>query len=182
MAYFAAHAEEYGVNPRRFVIGGHSAGAHIAAGAAILLRERRFPLAGQLLVYPVTDLTARADAEVDDLLVRLAPLFPPKDELVKPVYSPLRGTQDELRGLAPALIVLCGKDELRPQGEAYAKALIDAQVPVTVQPYPEALHGFLEVNRPDYDPNDPRRTPEQESMCRHCEGVIIRWLRAECLR
>ena len=57
-----------------------------------------------------------------------------------------------------------------------------AQVPVTVQPYPEALHGFLEVNRPDYDPNDPRRTPEQESMCRHCEGVIIRWLRAECLR
>ena len=174
--------EEYGVDPRRFVIGGHSAGAHIAAGAAILLRERRFPLAGQMLVYPVTDLTARADAEVDDLLVRLAPLFPPKDELAKPVYSPLRGTRNELRGLAPALIVLCGKDELRPQGEAYAKALIDAQVPVTVQPYPEALHGFLEVNRPDYDPNDPRRTPEQESMCRHCESVIIRWLRAECLR
>ena len=57
-----------------------------------------------------------------------------------------------------------------------------ASKPVTVQPYPEALHGFLEVNRPDYDPNDPRRTPEQESMCRHCEGVIIRWLRAECLR
>ena len=170
------------MNPRRFVIVGHSAGAHIAAGAAILLRERRFPLAGQLLVYPVTDLTARADAEVDDLLVRLAPLFPPKDELAKPVYSPLRGTRNELRGLAPALIVLCGKDELRPQGEAYAKALIDAQVPVTVQPYPEALHGFLEVNRPDYDPNDPRRTPEQESMCRHCESVIIRWLRAECLR
>lgn len=182
VAYFAAHAEEYGVDPRRFVIGGHSAGAHIAAGAAILLRERRFPLAGQMLVYPVTDLTARADAEVDDLLVRLAPLFPPKDELAKPVYSPLRGKRDELRGLAPALIVLCGKDELRPQGEAYAKALIDAQAPVTVQPYPEALHGFLEVNRPDYDPNDPRRTPEQESMCRHCEGVIIRWLRAECLR
>lgn len=182
VTYFAEHAEEYGVNPDRFVVGGHSAGAHIAAGAAMLLRDRRFPLAGQMLVYPVTDMIAPADAEVDGLLARLAPLFPSKDELAKPMYSPVRGTMDELSGLAPALIVLCGKDELRPQGAAYAKALIDAQVPVTVQPYPEALHGFLEVNRPDYDPNDPRRTPEQEAMCRHCEGLIIRWLRAECLR
>lgn len=182
VAYFALHAEEYGVDPDRFVVGGHSAGAHIAAGAAMLLKERRFPLAGQLLVYPVTDLTTPADAEVDSLLNRLAPLFPPRDALAKPVYSPLRASADELRGLAPALIVLCGRDELRPQGAAYAKALIDAQVPATVQPYPEALHGFLEVNRPDYDPGDPRRTPEQEALCRHCEGVIIRWLRANCLR
>ena len=34
---------------------------------------------------------------MDDLLDRLAPLFPPKDELAKPIYSPLRAAQAQER-------------------------------------------------------------------------------------
>jgi len=51
-------------------------------------------------------------------------------------------------------------------------------VPVKVKEYPQALHGFLEVNRPEYDPSDPRITPEQAEYCRDCERYIVNELKA----
>ena len=54
--YFAAHAGEYGMDPARIAIGGHSAGASLAAGAALKARDDgRVTLACQLLVYPCTE-------------------------------------------------------------------------------------------------------------------------------
>ena len=55
--YFAAHAGEYGIDPERIVVGGHSAGAHLACCAGVLLAQEDFRLAGEMLVYPVADLT-----------------------------------------------------------------------------------------------------------------------------
>ena len=54
VAYFAAHAEEYDIAAEKMSVGGHSAGGQIAAGAALMLRDRGTRLACQMLVYPAT--------------------------------------------------------------------------------------------------------------------------------
>ena len=173
--YFAAHAEEYGADPERMAVGGHSAGAQIAAGAAMKLKEDGVKLAAQLLVYPCTDMTPEKDG---GLMAMIQPLMFPEGNYRHRWASPVLASDAALTGLCPAVFIECGLDELKPMGIRYAKRLIGAAVPVKVKEYPKALHGFLEVNRPDYDPNDPRRTPEQAEYCRDCENYIINELRA----
>ena len=67
-AYAAAvwvieNAASLGLDPKRIALGGDSAGANLAAVAAILMRDRGAPKARhQLLIYPVTDLAFRSDS------------------------------------------------------------------------------------------------------------------------
>ncbi len=168
--YFAAHAEEYNVDPARMVVGGHSAGAHIALGAAMLLRDVGFPLCGQMLVYPPSDLTTRRDGERADFHKLM---FRDTDRDTEAMASPLLAPKEALEGLAPVLMIVCGQDSLRPQGLGYAKRLEEADVPVLVREWPEAQHGFLEVNRPDYPAGDERQNPEQAAMAREAEIWLI---------
>jgi acetyl esterase/lipase len=50
------HADELGIDPQRLIIAGSSAGGGLAAGTALLTRDRRGPaLAGQMLMYPMLD-------------------------------------------------------------------------------------------------------------------------------
>lgn len=173
--YLAAHAQQYGVDPARMVVGGHSAGAHIAAGAAMLLRQARFALAGQMLVYPATDLTPDSGAHDSDIEAFRPLLFAGggQDECWA---SPLRAPDDCLQGLAPAVGILCGQDVLRPQGAAYFQRLKQNGVPVTWAEYPTAQHGFLEVNQPEY-PADERQSPAQAALARRAEAWLVDRLR-----
>ena len=63
---------------------------------------------------------------------------------------------------APAIFILCGKDDLRPGGIAYAKKLIDAGVPVKTKEYAGAEHGllylcsFITIQIPDVVPASSR--------------------------
>ena len=173
--YFAANADEYGIDPAKMAVGGHSAGAQIAAGAAMKLKEDGIKLAAQMLVYPCTDMTPETE---DGLMAMIqALMFPDGD--YKHLWASMALASDEaLEGLCPAIFIECGLDELKPMGIRYAKRLIGAAVPVKVKEYPKALHGFLEINRPEYDQNDPRITPEQAEYCRDCEKYLINELRA----
>lgn len=177
--WFAGHADDFGVDKARFAIGGHSAGAQISAGAAVLLKALGFALACQMLVYPFVDFTISGDGEMKDLLTLLKTLLIKGIEPGHRWLSPLQASDEELTGVAPAIIIISGQDELKPMGVAYAKRLIDCAVPVKYKEYPKALHGFLEVNRPEYE-GDPRRSPEQLAMTLDCERYLIRELRA-CL-
>lgn len=174
--YFAAHAAQYGIDPARMALLGHSAGAHLAAGAAMLLRGMQPPLAAQVLVYPAVDMGSDAPGSDPNIAPLLRLIFPNHDELT-PLASPLRAPDDELRGLPPAMILVCGKDGLRGQGLAYAGRLQKLGVPVQLREYPNAVHGFIEVNRPDY-PADERQTPEQAAMCRDAEQWLADGMRA----
>lgn len=174
--YFMDHSGEYGVDKGRMIVGGHSAGAHLAAVAAILLKDRGRKLAGQMLVYPCVDLSVRE--EKDDDIEQFRSLLIPDLACPHPLVSPLLLDGERLVGLAPAVIVLCGKDSLRNQGAEYAKRLIDAAVPVKVKEYPNALHGFLEVCQREYPDTDERKTKEQAEYCRDCEEYLVKELGA----
>lgn len=168
--YFMEHADEYGIAKNQIAVGGHSAGGHLAAGAALMLKERGVQLACQMLVYPAVDVTEKdTDAWI--------PFVFPGDSGLSPYNSPLLADDAFLTGLCPAIFVICGLDVLRKQGINYAKRLMDVAVPVKIKEYPKALHGFIEVNRPEYA-GDQRRSLEQQQFCRNAEQYLIQELRA----
>jgi acetyl esterase/lipase len=118
-------------------VAGWSAGGNIAAVTCQLARDRGGPpIAGQLLICPVTDssferASYRDNAEGYFLTTSLMQWF--WDQYCDPAQrsdpraSPLHG---KLAGLPPALIVSCEFDPLRDEGIAYAEALAASGVPV----------------------------------------------------
>lgn len=178
VCYFAEHAEEYGIDRDLMAVGGHSAGAQLAAGAAVLLEERGIPLAAQMLVYPCVQM----DRDADELMYLIGPmLFPDSQAEYNAAHryaSPLAASDETLRALPSAIFVLCGPDDLRPQGIAYAKRLMDLAVPVHIREFTRAEHGFLEVNRPDYPDGDSRKNREQAEYARQAEDFLTGELQA----
>jgi acetyl esterase/lipase len=56
LTWLASHAGQLGIDPGRIAVMGDSAGGGLAAGVAILSRDRQGPaIAHQLLIYPMLD-------------------------------------------------------------------------------------------------------------------------------
>lgn len=150
--WVAAHAEEIGLDAGRIAVGGDSAGGNLAAVVALRARDRGAPaLALQLLIYPVTDCNFGTRSYRENatgyVLTRDAMRWywdhylPDRSARANPEASPLRAKS--LEAVAPALVLTCEYDPLRDEGEAYARRLSRAGVPVVCRRYEGLVHGVL---------------------------------------
>ena len=180
VAYFLAHAGNWQIDPDRAALMGYSAGGHIAAGAALLLRDRGVSLCTQVLCYPFLNFVGfdfAAYGNITGLPGRVfnrftATVFFEKMAADSTLLSPAHADPAALTGLAPAVIVSCGAgDPLLPQAEDYAQQLAAAGVPVVYREYKTAVHGFLERNFPD-DPAVFAREDEQDTLMREAVEFI----------
>ncbi|WP_435770176.1 alpha/beta hydrolase [Nocardioides sp. SYSU DS0651] len=147
------HADQLRADPQRIAVGGDSAGANLAAWAAISAARDGLPVAWQLLVYPCADglrdgesvrlfgegfyltreFIERADLSYTNDLSERA------DERLSLVRAELPA------GLAPAYVATAGFDPLRDEGEDYARRLAEAGVDVELTRFPDQVHGFLNI-------------------------------------
>ena len=145
-------AEELELDPARVAVGGESAGGNLAAVVSLMARDRSGPqLVLQLLEVPVTDVRATsgtypsaqrfaAGYGLDQTEMEYyAEQYASATELDDPYVSPLAAS--DLTGLPPAHVLTAEYDVLRDSGEAYARRLREAGVPVTLTRMLGQTHG-----------------------------------------
>jgi acetyl esterase len=140
----------------RLAVAGDSAGGNLSAVVAQEMRDEGVELAGQLLIYPVTDGHGSYASHEEngtgyfldiDTMVwfdqqyvgHLADV-----DATDPRLAPLHG---DLSGLPPAVVVVAEFDPLRDDGLAYAAALSAADVPTEVRTFDGMIHGFADMGR-----------------------------------
>lgn len=150
--WVAAHGAEWGLDPARIVLGGDSAGANLALGAALLLRQSDpgLRLRGLLLDYGVFDDRMATPsysefAEGYGLTAERMRFFwdcyaPNPSDRLSPYAAPIRA---DLRGLPPCRVQIAELDVLSDENRAMARALREAGVAVEEETFPGTLHGFL---------------------------------------
>ncbi|MBD8465118.1 alpha/beta hydrolase [Plantibacter sp. CFBP 8798] len=153
LVWTAEHAQELGIDPARFIIAGASAGGGLAAGVALLARDRSGPeLAGQVLIYPMLD---DRDATVSTTQIDGVGVWDRGSNItgwtallgdrvggddVSIYAAPARAI--DLTGLPPAFID-CGSAEVfRDEDVAYATSLWQAGVQAELHVWPGGFHGF----------------------------------------
>jgi len=155
LAWLHDNAESLGVDGERIAVQGVSAGGGLAASLCLLARDRgRFPIAFQLLTYPMLDdRTGREGVE----------RVPTTGEFVWDYDSNAFGWDcylgdaaggnevdsyaaaaraSDLAGLPPAFVGTGAIDSLMKENVDYALRLIAAGVPTALRVYPGAFHGF----------------------------------------
>ena len=153
LKWLATHADELGVEPSRIAIGGASAGGGLAAGLALLTRDRgEVELAFQLLIYPMIDdrnVSPASETQPDTFVWTRennrmgwhAYLGrEPGGADVSPYAAAARAS--DLTGLAPAYIPVGDLDLFLDENIEYAQRLLAAGVPTELHVYPGGYHGF----------------------------------------
>ena len=153
LVWTAEHADELGIDPARLIIAGGSAGGGLAAGTALLARDRSGPaLAGQLLMCPMLD---DRDNTVSTLQIDGVGVWDRGSNVtgwtallgdikggegVSIYAAPARAT--DLSDLPPAYID-CGSAEVfRDEDVAYASALWAAGVQAELHVWAGGFHAF----------------------------------------
>ena len=151
--WVALHAAELGVDPMRLAVAGDSAGGCLAAVTAIRLRDEGGPeVCAQLLFYPVTDHPGAGHASYRDFgtgygltaegMQWFWSQYMTDSALAgHPHAAPARVASAV--NLPSAYVATAECDVLRDEGEAFAKLLRDACVPVVSQRCAGMNHGFL---------------------------------------
>jgi acetyl esterase len=148
LAWTAEHAAELAIDPARIAVGGHSAGAGLAAAVALRARDQQGPpIRYQLLNQPELDdrqetWSARQFTDTpwmtrDKLAATWRHYL--GSQPATPYAAPARAA--DLAGLPPAHIATAEFDPLRDEGITYALRLLQAGVPVELHQWPGTFHG-----------------------------------------
>jgi len=154
LSWLFDNAAQLGVDPTRIGVMGESAGGGLAAGLALLARDRgRHRLAFQHLIYPMIDDRTCTAADPhphvgeyiwtphNNLFGWTALLgHEPGGEGVSPYAAAARA--EDLAGLPPTFISTGALDLFLEEDLEYARRLIRAGVPTELHVYPGGFHGF----------------------------------------
>lgn len=143
------HISEFGGDPERIAVGGESAGANLAAVAALRVRDEGGPrLRAQVLVTPLTDpladtesrkVFARGPIITTELGARMTQLYLGEPaNAISPWAAPARA--GDLSDLPPTLVITMEIDPLRDEAEDYARALTEAGVPTECRRFNGLFH------------------------------------------
>ena len=140
---------DQGIDPRRIVVTGDSAGGGLTMALLLALRERNLPMpAGAVGISPLLDLTLsspsiEANLATDPQVTRaflelsvghyLPPGVDPKSPLASPVFA-------DLAGLPPLLLQAGGDEALLDDTVRFGEAAEAAGVDVTVECWEAMMH------------------------------------------
>ncbi len=152
LKWFFDNAEEFGVDTDRIAIGGASAGGGLAAGLALLARDRNeVSPCFQLLTYPMLDdrndtlssheiFDARLwNRQANDVGWNAYLSGAAGTADVSPYAAPARAA--DLTGLPPAYVTVGELDMFVDEDVTYAQRLLQAGVRTELHVYPGCFHG-----------------------------------------
>jgi acetyl esterase/lipase len=153
LLYTAENAAELGIDPNRLIVAGMSAGGGLAAGLALLARDRGGPaLFAQMLMCPMLD--ERNDTESSHQFSRLGlwdresndvgwnALLGARRHTDAVSYYASPALAPDLSGLPPAFIDVGTMEVFRDEDFEYARRIAAADGDVELHVWPGAFHGF----------------------------------------
>ena len=149
--YFRDHADEYNIDTERIVILGYSAGGYHTMASVLELEKQGIDISAQVICYGFIK------------------------EVVE-TYNAM--TDEQKKGVAPALFILADNDPISDGSLKYEEVLRNNGVLTEVKKYDGSIHGFIEENNPEYENlhSKQSKAPEQEKMAREAEDYIKAWL------
>ena len=171
--------KEFGIQmcPDTLTVAGDSVGGNMTIAMSLMAKERRGPyIQKQLMYYPVTNAYFCTDSYCqfaeNYYLYREGMMWfwdqytTSERERNEITASPLRANLNQLRNLPEAMILNGEADVLRDEGEAFARKLRDAGVPVTAMRFQGMIHDFVMLNALD-----------QTKACRAAMNASVSWIK-----
>lgn len=157
LKWVSGYGSQIGVDGSNLAVVGNSVGGNMAASVALMAKKKNGPaIKLQVLLWPVTDADFQTDSYkkfgegrflTRNMMRWFWDKYLPEKKDRKDIYaSPLQATAEQLKGLPPALIQTAENDVLRDEGEAYARKLDEAGVPVTLTRYGGLIHDYGLLN------------------------------------
>lgn len=155
--WVAENGMQIGVDGKRLAVVGNSVGGNMATVVSLMAKKRGGPaIRSQVLLWPVTSANfenssyeafARDHFLSRDMMKWFWNAYTTDAKQRQEIYtSPLLATPAELSALPPALVITAENDVLRDEGEAYARKLDAAGVPVVSTRYNGMIHDFGLLN------------------------------------
>jgi acetyl esterase/lipase len=155
--WVSQHGNEIGVNGKNLAVVGNSVGGNMTASVVLMAKVKNGPaMKLQVLLWPVTDANFETGSYKElgegrfltrNMMIWFWDNYLPDKNARKEIYaSPLQASLEQLKGLPPALIQTAENDVLRDEGEAYARKLDEAGVPVTLTRYGGLIHDYGLLN------------------------------------
>jgi acetyl esterase/lipase len=155
--WVSEHGRELGVNGKNLAVAGNSVGGNMTAAVVLMAKAKGGPaIKLQVMLWPVTDANFETGSYNElgegrfltkNMMIWFWDNYLPDRSKRKEIYaSPLQATLEQLKGLPPALIQTAENDVLRDEGEAYARKLDEAGVPVTSTQYGGLIHDYGLLN------------------------------------
>lgn len=159
LKWVSEHVSELGIDPSKILVAGNSAGGGLAAGLALLSRDRGGPkIFAQCLIYPMLDdrmTTVSSQQFMDEgtwsgrsnIYAWNALLSGRRGASDVSIYAAPSRAKD-LSGLPPAWVDVGGNELFRDENVIYASRLAEFGVPVELHVWPGGWHAF-DLNAPN---------------------------------